>query len=304
MILDEHDLREGLKFIVGTWQVDYVVNAFSNDLSHIPAKEFKSDDGRDFSAITFEFFEDHTVAMRDASSGKEEKGTWEQTGWSSYKYTLNGFVDLPEGSFRDAAEKLEVVEGCLVFSIGFLAVGMKKTADGVVTEPEKEPDIGDIEMTEADLAAADVVGAYEVAKAFSMVGGDFGLFSREEVEADLKKRKEAGEIDDGEVASYTQAFDLVVEFTPDHRVLQWIKIPPHVTEEMIKEAQEAGEIGEVRDGRFCGEEKKWKSLGGRYYYDSGEHREVFGEVKSSWDELVEDEDGLLSFGEAMKLRRI
>ena len=140
MILDEHDLREGLKFIVGTWQADYVVNAFSNDLSHIPAKEFKSDDGRDFSAITFEFFEDHTVAMRDASSGKEEKGTWEQTGWSSYKYTLNGFVDLPEGSFRDAAEKLEVVEGCLVFSIGFLAVGMKKTADGVVTEPEKEPD--------------------------------------------------------------------------------------------------------------------------------------------------------------------
>ena len=304
MILDENDLREGLRFIVGTWQVDYVVNAFSNDLSHIPAAEFKSDDGRVFSAITFEFLEDHTVAMRDSSSGKEEKGTWEQTGWSSYKYTLNGFIDLPDGSFKDAAEKLEVVEGCLVFSIGFLAVGMKKIADGVVTEPEKEPDIGDIEMTEADLAAADVVGTYGVARAFTMVDGKFGLFSREEAEADLLKRKAAGEVDDGEIAEYLRLFEGRTEFTDDHRVITWMKLPPNVTEDMIKEALAAGEISEVKDGYFAHGETEWKSLGGKYYYYSKEHREVFGEVKSSWDELVEDEDGLLSFGEAMKLRRI
>ncbi len=304
MILDENDLREGLKFIVGTWQVDYVVNAFSNDLSHIPASEFKSSDGRDFSAITFEFFEDHTVAMRDATAGKEERGTWEQTGWSTYKYTLGAFIDLPEGSFRDAAEKLDVIEGCLVFSIGFLAVGMKKIADGAVTEPEKEPDIGDIEMTEADLSANEIVGTYAVAKTFAMVGGKFGLFSREEAAADLEKRKAAGEVDDDEIAEALGGFDLITEFTADHRVVSWMKIPKDVTEDMIKAAQEAGEIGEVRDGRFAAGEKEWKSVGGKYYYDSGEHREVFGEIKSPWDELSFDDDGLLSFGEMMKLRRI
>ena len=304
MILDENDLRDGLKFIVGTWQVDYVVNAFSNDLSHIPAAEFKSSDGRDFSVITFEFFEDHTTVLRDAASGKEERGTWEQTGWGSYRYTLGAFIELPEGAFREAAEKLEVIEGCLVFSIGFLAIGMKKIADGVVTEPEKEPDIGDIEMTAEDLAATGIVGTYGVAKAFAMVDGKFGLFSREDVAADLEKRRAAGEIDDEEIDDALRGFELVTEFTADHRVVSWMKIPKNVTEDMIKAAQEAGEIGEVRDGRFAAGSKEWKSLGGKYYYDSGEHREVFGEVKSSWDELTFDEDGLLSFGEMMKLRRI
>lgn len=127
MNLDEQDLKRGLKFIVGTWQADYVVNAWSNDLAHIPAKEFKSTDGRDFSDITFTFFEDHTVVMKNASDGKESKGEWEQTGWAEYHYTLNGFLDIPDGTFRKNAETLSVYDGCLVFSIGFLAIGMKKT---------------------------------------------------------------------------------------------------------------------------------------------------------------------------------
>ena len=51
MQLDDDDLKRGLRFIVGTWQVDYLVNAFSNDLAHIPASEFKSEDGTDFTVI-------------------------------------------------------------------------------------------------------------------------------------------------------------------------------------------------------------------------------------------------------------
>ena len=105
MTLDEQDLREGLKFIVGTWQVDYVVNAFSNDL-----------------------------AMHGGDDGADTKGTWEQTGWSQYRYTLNGFLNIPEGTFRDNAEKLEVSDGHLVFAIGFLAIALKKIAEGTVTE--------------------------------------------------------------------------------------------------------------------------------------------------------------------------
>ena len=126
MELDKYFLETGMEFICGMWQVDYIVNAFSNDLSHIPASEWKSDDGSDFSRITYEFFPDHTLVMKDAVTGKEETGTWEQTDIWQYRYTLNAFFDIPEGNFRKAAETLDAIDGCLVFSIGFLAIGMKK----------------------------------------------------------------------------------------------------------------------------------------------------------------------------------
>ena len=52
-------------------------------------------------------------------------------------------------------------------------------------------------------------------------------------------------------------------------------------------------------------EKEWKAVGGRYYYNTGEHREIFGEVKSPWDELAVDEEGLLPFASSMmKLKRV
>ena len=304
MTLDEQDLREGLKFIVGTWQVDYVVNAFSNDLAHIPASEFKSADGRDFTALKFEFFEDHTVAMLGGDGGAETQGTWEQTGWSQYHYTLNGFLNIPEGSFRDNAEKLEVSDGHLVFAIGFLAIALKKIAEGTVTE-HKEPDIGEIVPTAEENAKLDIVGRYEVAQAMAFVDGDFGFHTREEVEADCKRRVAAGEMEEDDVRGQMQSFNTVLEFTPDHKVIGWVKIPVGVTEEQIKEAVESGEIGAVRDGYFTASENEWKFVNGAYYYDSGEHREVFGELKSSWDELKFDEDGLMEFGDGMmKLRKI
>ena len=300
MTLDEQDLRKGLKFIVGKWQVDYVVNAWSNDLAHIPAKEFKSDDGRDFSDITFTFFEDHTVLMKNASDGKEEKGQWEQTGWSEYHYTLNGFIDIPEGDFRKNAETLSVFDGCLVFSIGFLAVGMKKISDGVVTEVKKK-DIGDIEVSEEDAKADGIAGIYAPAKTMSVINDSFGLYTKEEIEAEFKRKKDAGEdVDD----SALRMLDMTVEFTADHKVLQWMKLPEGVSEEMIKRAIEAGEISAVKDGYFTMNAKEWKCVDGKYYYDTGEHRETFGEVQSSWDELKFDENGLLDFASGMmKLKK-
>ena len=156
MELDERDLRDGLKFIVGTWQVDYVVNAWSNDLRHIPATEFKSEDGRDFSCITFSFYQDHTVVMKNAADGKEVNGEWEQTSLLEYHYTLKDFLEIPQGQFRKNAETLSVVDGCLAFSIGFLAIGMKKIAEGEVTE-EKKTDIGDVPMSDEDAKADGIV---------------------------------------------------------------------------------------------------------------------------------------------------
>ena len=297
MVLDESDLKSGLEFIVGRWQPDYVVNAFSNDLAHIPASEFKSEDGRDFTALTFEFFEDHTVRMTDGATEKEETGSWEQTGWGEYHYTLGGFLDLPEGPMRDAAEKLIVQEGDLVFSIGFLAVAFKKTADGAVTA---EPGVGEL----ADDGAADIVGTYEVAKAMSYIDGKFELFTCDEVAEDLEKRLEAGEIDEDEAREGLRGFGSVYEFTADHKVTCWMPLPDGLSEEEINAAIEAGEIGAVKDGMFSTAENEWKSAGGKYWYNSGEQRELFGEEQSPWDELTFDEEGLMDFGSGMmKLRK-
>ena len=296
MVLDEQDLRRGLKFIVGTWQVDYVVNAFSNDLAHIPAKEFKSEDGRDFSCITFEFFEDHTLTMRDAGSGKEVQGTWEQTDWSEFHYTLNGFIDLPEGDFKKNAETLSVTEDHLVFSIAFLAVALNKIAEGTVTE---QPDIGERESSPEDLAMTGIVGRWSTYKSFAAVGDDFGAFTREEVQAEVDKKVAAGEMDQEEAADALKGFETVVEFTPDHKVIFWMKLPAGVSEDMIKEALEAGEIKAVENGMFTAEEKEWKALDGKYYYNSGEHRETFGEVQSPWDELTVAEDGTMEMTSGM-----
>lgn len=301
MTLDEQDLKRGLKFIVGEWQVDYVVNAWSNDLAHIPAKEFKSKDGRDFSDITFTFFENHAVIMKNAADGKEVKGDWEQTGWAEYHYTLNDFIDIPEGDFRKNAETLSVFDGFLVFSIGFLAIGMKKISDGVVTEVKKK-DIGDMEMSAGDAAANGIVGTYAPAKVMSMVNDSFGLFTKEEITAEFQRKKDAGEdVDD----SVLNMLDLKVEFTADHKVMQWMKLPAGVSEDMIKQALEAGEISAFKDGYFSMAAKEWKCVDGKYYYDTGEHRETFGEVQSSWDELKFDENGLMDFSSGMmKLKKV
>ncbi len=298
MILDENDLRRGLEFIVGRWQPEFVVNAFSNDLAHIPAAEFKSEDGRDFTALTFEFFEDHTVKLSDGKSEKEETGAWEQTGWGEYHYTLGGFLDIPEGPMRDAAEKLTVQDGRLVFSIGFLAVALNKTAEGEVT---KEPDIGEME---GDPSMTDIVGVYEVAKAMSFVGGEFELFTREEVAADLEKKLVDGEIEEDEVREGLRGFESVYEFTPDHRVICWMPLPEGVSDEEIRAAVEEGEILDVKDGMFSTAANEWKAVNGKYYYNSGEHRETFGEEQSPWDELETDGDGYITIGSGMiKLKK-
>lgn len=300
MILDDRELRTGLKFIVGVWEADFVVNAFSNDLAHIPAAEFKSDDGRDMTALHFEFFEDHTAKI---SAGEGDfSGTWEQTDLFRYRIIPDVLASEPENEFIKGVETLEVQGGeNLVFALGFLAIALRKTEDGHVTEA---PDIGDIEPTEEDLAMTGIVGVYSVAKAMTVVGDDFGLFSREEVEANVAELVEAGKLDDEEAAERLRPFKTGVEFTPDHRVLTWSPIPAGIPEDAVKAALEAGEIAAAKDGFFCGKALEWKAVGGKYYYNTGAHREIFDEVQSPWDELTLNGDGLLPFSSgAMLLKK-
>ncbi|MBQ7599887.1 MAG: hypothetical protein IJU57_04335 [Clostridia bacterium] len=303
MILDEQDLREGLKFIVGTWQAEFVVSLFSNDLAHIPASEFKTNEGTDFSGVTFRFYEDHTLEF--CFGEKRSSGTWEQTDWGTYRYSLEDLVQIPEGAFKDSVETLQVLDGKLCFSIGFLTIGMEKTEEGTVTEPEKRPDIGDMESSPEDLAMTDIVGTYKVAESMAFIDGDFKLFPVEVILDDLKKKLDSGDIDEEEYNDSMKGTELIVEFTPEHTVLQWMKLPEGISEEEIKAALEEGEIKAVKDGMFAAGENEWKALGGKYYFNSNESRELFGEEQSPWDELTFDDNGCMNFASGMmKIRKI
>jgi hypothetical protein len=297
MELDEKDLRAGLKFIVGAWEADYVVNMFSNDLAHIPAAELKSPDGKDLTALRFEFFEDHTINIE--ADGKKHGGKWEQESFSEFRFMPDVLEENANDEFVKAVEKLSMVGGDhLVFSLGFLAIALRKVAEGHITEA---PDIGDMAQTEEDLCMDGIVGIYVVEKGMAFVDGDFGLFTRPEVEAFLEKQIAAGETDAEAADEQLKLFKMQVEFTPEHRVVTWMPLPPSVDEAEIRAAIEAGQIKAVRDGLFAMGGNEWKAVGGKYYYNTGEQREVFGEEQSPWDELSFDENGLLPFSSGMVL---
>ena len=148
--------------------------------------------------------------------------------------------------------------------------------------------------------AADLIGFWEVAKARSFVGGKFDLFTLDEVKAELDAKKAAGELD-GDPEELMSGFYSRTEFTADGKVRMWMKAPAGVSEEEINAAIAAGELIGWKDGLMCLEEKEWKEEDGTILYNTGEHREIFGEVKSPWDELKLNEDGLLPFGSGMVL---
>ncbi|MBO4695917.1 MAG: hypothetical protein J5643_01400 [Lachnospiraceae bacterium] len=292
MILDEQDLRNGTRFIVGTWQPDYVVNMFSSDLAHIPAAEFKSTDGVVFTAISFTFSEDHTLIMKNSVTGREVNGTWEQKSYGEFKYTLNGFLNLPAGTNESVAETLRVQDGeSLVFSLGVIAIALKKVAEGTVSE-EKKQDIGELP---GDETLTGIVGTYGVYKLRTYTDAGFVWETAEE----LRGKEAAGTPEAGEYA--LQMLDWKVEFTADHQVFVWMKVPEGASQADLEEAIRQGEVAGVKDGLFAEKALEWKAVEGRYYYNTGERREVFGEVQSPWDELKSDEEGNIFFMNNMLL---
>ena len=148
----------------------------------------------------------------------------------------------------------------------------------------------------------DLIGTWVVEKARSLVDGKFDFFTMEDVAAELDRRKAAGDLD-GDPSEMMAGFTGRTEFTEDGKVRSWMKLPEGVSEDQIQAALAAGEIIAYSDGYFCHEEKEWKEEDGKLLYNSGEHREIFGEVKSPWDPLELNEDGLLPFGSGMVLLR-
>jgi len=295
MELDAQDLKNGLKFIVGTWQVDFLVNIWSNNLDHIPATEFKSKDGKDFSQVSFEFFEDHTVKLKNGITNVEETGTWKQNTYSKFEYTCEKFWgDLPEDLRKGLVNVEKDMEGGLVFSFALFVVHMKKTAEGTVTEI-KEPDIGDLECTPEELAKKDIVGRWKIYKAMGCVGEDFGMFTIAEIKADLEKKKAAGNMDERDLKQQLMAYGMEVEFTDDHKVRMYAPLPPDVSQAEIDEAVKSGQVKIVDGMIFDGGEKEWKFVKGEYWYNTEEQRKLFDEPVSPWDKITPDAEGHIDF---------
>jgi len=287
MEMDEQDIRWGLEFIVGKWQVEAVVSFFSNNLEPMPASEFKSKDGKDFSQVTFEFFEDHT--MKISNGDVEESGTWQQKSRCTYSYDCGGKTFGVDGDALKAIQKLEIIDCKLVLSIFFLAVRMKKIEEGKIT---KKPDIGDLVPTEDDLKKKDIVGRWKVYKGMAMINDDFGMFTWDEVMADMEKKKKEGEDIERELSMKKMTFGIVMEFTDDHKVITYTPLPDDVPQEEIDKAVASGEVklvdGMILDGDHCHE---WKYVNGDYYYNTEEHVELFGEVQSPWAKITPDSEG-------------
>lgn len=299
MELDKQTLYEGRKFIAGVWEAEFFVNAFSDDLAHVPASEFKSEDGSDLTALKFVFNADNTVNISGLPDGKTETGEWEQTDRYKYSYTVAAFDALEDGFFKTAATTLEVNDGYLVFTVGFFAIALKKISDF-----DAGPSEADILTNAPDDGMTGIEGRYAIVKAIAMVGDDFGFFTRAEVEADIKKRIEVGTCDESEVAEALSLFNSIVEFTSDRKVIMWMKLPEGVSDEEIKAALEAGEIKAIKDGYFYSDESEFKSVNGKFYYNSGAEYELFDEKQSPWIPLEFDEEGLLNFTGMIKIRKI
>ncbi|MBO7598049.1 MAG: hypothetical protein J6T70_13490 [Bacteroidales bacterium] len=288
MELIKEDLKDGLKFIVGTWEAEFVVSFFSNNLEHVPVAEYKSSDGRDLSKLSMEFFEDHTAKLKDGSNGREVDSTWEQTKPYGWTYKANGFFGELPADVAEKVEELDAQEGKLCIAFGFLCIAFKKTAEGHIT---KEPDIDEIEPSPEDLKMKAIVGRWKIYKTLAPIGNSFDLHTKDEVVAELDKKKAAGAIEEDEYNQTLSMFDAVMEFTDDYKVLSYMPIPKHVTQEQIDEAVASGEV-KIVDGMMCCEEpKEWKAVNGHYYYNTKEHREIFGEIKSPWDIIDPDADG-------------
>jgi len=301
MSLDEQDLKSGVKFIVGTWQVDYIVNTWSRDLAHLPAAEFKTKDGKDLSQLSYEFLEDHTVKLKNPGLGVEETGTWKQVSSDKFEYTFDKLFD---GIDPAAVKELNVLqkdmEGGLVFSFTVFVVRFKKTAEGHIT---KEPDIGDLVPTAEEAAKKDIVGRWKVWKTMAMVDGDMDMYTRAEAEADLKKREANPPKDDDEAddlrrdrSRFEMMFGFVIEFTENHKVLTLSPLPSDVPKEEIDKAVASGEVT-LRDGMLLEDPdgNDWKYVKGDYWYDSQEEAEVCGEPISPWKKITPDADGHIDF---------
>ena len=113
--------------------------------------------------------------------------------------------------------------------------------------------------------------------------------------------EDLGNLPDGDFQK--SLYNAVFEFKEGElKIYCAVQIPPHVTEEEIKAAIEAGEITEV-DGKYMmAQTKPWKEEDGVIKVDSGERGEVFGEAIDPWKAVEEVGNTLIISGQYQIVR--
>ncbi|MBQ3847618.1 MAG: hypothetical protein II748_02050 [Clostridia bacterium] len=284
MFDDERAKEDGIRFMVGKWQADFVIEVFSADRAENPVEEFITEEGRSFEGLEFEFFEDHTMDIK-TPEGKGAHGTWEQTDYMEFSYDL----DLcTEDYLANANRTMIMWRDGLMFETGFLGIGLVKVSDGRITEEQKIEDV----LPEAqDSDYDEIIGRYFVEKVMSFANDSFDLFTKEEYLG-------SGE-NDREVLNM---FDMVYDICGDHMMKVWMKIPEGFSDDMIQDALDSKQLLEVDGGYGMTEEKEWKKVGGKYYYSETAMDEN-GDESISWEELTVEDDGKINLGEMFILSK-
>ena len=91
-------------------------------------------------------------------------------------------------------------------------------------------------------------------------------------------------------ADMKKVFEIDYIFSEDGTMYCVMPIPADVPQEEIDELIASGEMELFSDGYLATEKHLWKLEDGKFYFDSGEQGEVFGEKVSPWREIVVNGD--------------
>ena len=133
-----------------------------------------------------------------------------------------------------------------------------------------------------------IIGKWEVAAVMSLVDGDFRMVTRDEAE----------NIEDFD----TSIFESVLEFTPDGKLLNLMKIPEGATKEQINEAVSAGM--EFAGDYLITKKQDWKEEDGKVLFDSEIQGEILGEEVSPWAEIKFDDNGEFTMMDMLRFKKM
>ncbi|MDD6799783.1 MAG: hypothetical protein PUE85_05125 [Firmicutes bacterium] len=133
-----------------------------------------------------------------------------------------------------------------------------------------------------------IIGRWGVSAVMSFADGDFKWVTEEE----------SANIEDFDTSTFSQ----VMEFTPDGKLLNMIKIPENTPQEEIDNAVSAG-MTRVDDYLVTGQQE-WKEEDGKILYNSGVQGEVLGEEVSPWAEIAVDDNGEITVMEMIRMKKL
>lgn len=138
-----------------------------------------------------------------------------------------------------------------------------------------------------------IVGIYKASKFLIFNPGSPSKMGTAEEYLEVAKAH-WGNMDEAERKHEEQQLNMLlgalVEIKEDGTMMSYCPIPEGVSQEMIDQAIESGEIqlAPIEGYMIVDEPKEWKEEDGVYKYDTRQHREIMGEILSSWDDLKFD----------------